>query len=118
MKEKIELVTLKVINVEDTNIDVKFFKKYYKSIAKFGMEGMLVGINAKGQSSTSVCLTELEEVIKDSEWRLANKYNEYPNAIWNKIAFTKDKNQTDRQKKLFAALKEVHELGVDVMVKF
>ena len=121
MKEKIELVTIKAINIEDTNIDVDYFKKYYKSalpITKGVTCNLLVGINAKGWSNTSVCLTELEEVIADSEWRLANEYNEYPDATWNKAAFTKDKNETAREKKLLAALKEVHALGADVKIKF
>ena len=32
MQEKVRLVTLKVINVEDTNIDVKYFKKMWKAL--------------------------------------------------------------------------------------
>ena len=118
MQEKVRLVTLKVINVEDTNIDVEYFKKKYKSWQKAGTEGLLLGINAKGWTGTSVCLTELQEIIDNSEWRLANEYNEYPDATWNKIAFTKDKNETDREKKLLAALVEVYDLGADVKVKF
>ena len=118
MKEKIVIVTIKAIKAEDTNIDVEYFAKKWKSWMKADTEGLLLGINAKGWTSTSVCLTELQEVVKDSELRLANEYNEYPDATWNKIAFTKDKNETDREKKLLAALKEVHALGADVKVQF
>jgi hypothetical protein len=118
MQEKVRLVTLKVINVEDTNIDVKYFKKMWKGWQKADTEGLLLEINAKGWTSTSVCLTELQEIIVDSEWRLLNCYNEYAGATWNKTAFTKDKNETDREKKLLAALVEVYNLGADVKVKF
>ena len=118
MQEKVRLVTIKVLNAEDTNIDVKYFKKKWKSWQKADTEGLLLEINDKGWTSTSVCLTELQEIIDDSEWRLANVYNEYADATWNKIAFTKDKNETDREKKLHAALVEVYDLGADVKIKF
>ena len=114
MKEKIELVTLKVINVEDTNIDVEYFKKKWKGWMKVGTEGLLLGINAKGWTGTSICLTELQEIIDNSEWRLLNCYNEDPDTR----SYTRDKNETDREKKLLAALVEVYDLGADVKVKF
>ena len=114
MKEKIEIVTLKVINVEDTNIDVEYFKKKWKGWMKVGTEDLLLGINAKGWTGTSICLTELQEIIDNSEWRLLNCYNEDPDTR----SYTRDKNETDREKKLLAALVEVYDLGADVKVKF
>jgi hypothetical protein len=114
MKEKIVLVTIKAINVEDTNIDVEYFKKKWKGWMKADTEGLLLGINAYGWTGTSICLTELQEIIDNSEWRLANHYNEDPDTR----ALTRDKNETDREKKLLAALKEVHALGADVKVQF
>ncbi len=114
MQEKVRLVTLKVINVEDTNIDVEYFKKKWKSWQKADTEGLLLEINAKGWTSTSVCLTELQEIIVHSEWRLLNCYNEDPDTR----SLTRDKNETDREKKLLAALVEVYDLGADVKVKF
>ena len=118
MQEKVRLVTIKAINVEDTNIDVEYFKKKWKSWQKADTEGLLLGINAKGWTSTSVCLTELQEIIDNSEWRLANDYHQYADATWNKIALTKDKKETDREKKLLAALVEVYDLGADIKVQF
>ena len=114
MKEKIEIVTLKVINVEDTNIDVDYFKKKWKSWMKVDTEGLLLGINAYGWTGSSICLTELAEIIVNSEWRVANCYNEDPDTR----SLTRDKNELDREKKLLAALKEVYDLGADVKVKF
>ena len=114
MQEKVRLVTLKAINVEDTNIDVEYFKKKWKGWVKSDTEDLLLGINAKGWTGTSICLTELQEIIVNSEWRLLNCYNEDPDTR----ALTRDKNETDRQKKLLAALVEVYDLGADVKVQF
>jgi hypothetical protein len=119
MQEKVQLVTIKAIKAEDTNIDVKFFNKLWKSWTTYTADNKLIGIipahdEDNSFQATDIRIATLESMIKDGEWRLLNCYNEDPDTRY----FTRDKNEVDRQKKLLAALKEIQALGADVKVQF
>ena len=119
MKEKITIVSFRAIKAEDTNIDVKFFNKLWKSWTTYTADNKLIGIIPAHDEdnffqATDIRIGCLESMIKDGEWRLLNCYNEDPDTR----SFTRDKNEVDREKKLLAALKEVYALGADVKVQF
>ena len=119
MQEKVQLVTFKVIKAEDTNIDVKFFNKLWKSWTTYTADNKLIGIIPADDEddsfqATDIRIATLESMIKNGEWRLLNCYNEDPDTR----SFTRDKNEVEREKKLLAALKEVLALGEDVKIQF
>ena len=119
MQEKVQLVTFKVIKAEDTNIDVKFFNKLWKSWTTYTADNKLIGIIPADDEddsfqATDIRISTLESMIKNGEWRLLNCYNEDPDTR----SFTRDKNEVEREKKLLAALKEVQALGADVKIQF
>lgn len=119
MQEKVQLVTFKVIKAEDTNIDVKFFNKLWKSWTTYTADNKLIGIIPADDEddsfqATDIRIATLESMIKNGEWRLLNCYNEDPDTR----SFTRDKNEVEREKKLLAALKEVLALGADVKIQF
>ena len=119
MQEKVQLVTFKVIKAEDTNIDVKFFNKLWKSWTTYTADNKLIGIIPADDEddsfqATDIRISTLESMIKNGEWRLLNCYNEDPDTR----SFTRDKNEVEREKKLLAALKEVLALGADVKIQF
>ena len=121
MEKKVRLVTLKVINAEDTNIDVEYFNKVWKRWTNSSFcEGKMLGIDPIHNKAddpwteTTIILSAVEEMIADGEWRLANEYNDDPDTRY----YTRDKNETDKQKELLAALVEVYDLGADVKVQF